>query len=116
MFASPAYAQDKTQIPKVTLKEKPGAFSRFLWGVTGNLDNSWFVIVGSHKDKKDAQKQVDELKAKGYAAEVFKPTNSKYYGVVIGSWLKKEQAQALSEKALKDGLPKDTYLWKAQKF
>jgi hypothetical protein len=56
---------------------------------------------------------VERLKGKGYEAIVYPPYRSNpYYGVMIGSWLTLKEANALKSQAIKDGLPKDTYLWK----
>jgi hypothetical protein len=88
-------------------------FTLLKYGITGNIQNGWFVISGSHSSETRAEKQSEELRLKGYDAKVFPPFgNSKYYGVVIGSYLTLEEAQALRLLAIKDGLPKDTYLWK----
>jgi len=90
----------------------PTALSRFAYGFSGQNNNGWFVIVGSHRTLEAANLQILELKKMGYDAQVFDrfATNS-YYGVMIGSWLSLSEAQALRSEAVGDGLPRDTYLW-----
>jgi len=110
-FISTAYA-DESSITNSYLR-KTSTFKRFLYGLTGNLDASWFVIAGSHKTAKSANQQVKELKTKGYDAQVYKQFNgSQYFGVMIGTYLPLKEAKQLKAKAIKDNLSKDTYLWK----
>jgi hypothetical protein len=110
-FISSAYAQEISS-EKNYLKEASG-IKRFWYGLTGNLDTPWFVIAGSHKTKQAAEKQVQELKNKGYDAKVYdRFRGSQYYGVMIGSYLSLQEAEQLRKKAIEDGLPKDIYLWK----
>lgn len=86
---------------------------RFWYGISGNLDSSWFVIAGSHITEEKANAQVQELQQKGYDAKVYdRFGGSKYYGVMIGSYLTIIEAKQLRAKAIEEGLPKDTYLWK----
>ncbi|MFQ5900160.1 MAG: SPOR domain-containing protein [Thermodesulfobacteriota bacterium] len=109
---SQAYAQQETNLRK-GLHREPGTFQQIWYGVTGNISNPWFVIVGSHETEKVAESQVKKLSELGYEARVYPPfRGSEYYGVVIGSYLKLYEAKRLKQQALKDGLPKDTYLWK----
>jgi len=111
-ITSLAYATNQTQMPK-GLHRDPGALSRMWYGLTGRSDNGWFVIVGSHKTENAANAHVERLKSQGYEAIVYPPYRSNpYYGVMIGSWLTLEEANLLKLQAIKDGLPKDTYLWK----
>ena len=88
--------------------------TKLIWyGVTGNISNGWFVIVGSHKTENSAKKQADNLKLKGYDARVYPPFGgNEYYGVMIGAYVSLETAKDLKASAIKDGLPSDTYLWK----
>lgn len=106
-------ANANEQTAKKGIHNEPST-ARLLWyGITGNISNGWFVIVGSHKNEADAKKQAESLNKQGYDARVYPPFgNSKYYGVVIGAYLTLEQAIELKNQAIKDGLPKDTYLWK----
>ena len=111
-ITSLAYAKNHTKMAK-GLHKDPGAVSRLWYGLTGKSANAWFVIVGSHKTKEAANAHVERLKTKGYKAIVYPPYRSNpYYGVMIGSWLTLKEANTLKIQAIKDGLPKDTYLWK----
>ena len=112
-LVSPAYAQTSAQLPRGYHQKEPSTLSRFWYGLSGSLENSWFVISGSHSTEKAALAQVKALKKKGYTARVIPPRgNNKYYSVVIGSWLSMQQAKLLSQQAIKDGLPKSTYIIK----
>ena len=92
-------------------------FERFLRGLIGRRVSSsgddWFVIVGSHISEQKATAQVKRLKRKHYLAKVYLPTDgSRYYAVTIGVNLNLHDAQTLRNKAIRQGLPKDTYLWR----
>jgi len=96
---------------------KVSGIERFLRGLIGRRVSSsgddWFVIVGSHTSNAKASSQVKRLKGKKYLAKVYQPTdNSHYYAVVIGTNLTLLDAQTLRKKAIGQGLPKDTYLWR----
>ena len=121
---SPAYASDSKVNPaksdyvnETSLKEPQiSGFDRFLRGLIGKTvkddKNSWFVIVGSHLDVKDANNQVKQLEEKRYLAEVYLPyRTSRIHAVVIGTNISLSEAKKLRKQAIKDGLPKDTYLW-----
>jgi hypothetical protein len=111
-LVSYAYAEDGNTVPK-GIHRNPTTFSKIWYGLTGQSDNGWFVIVGSHKTEKEAETQVASLKKKGYRAIVYPPfLGSSYYGVMIGSWLTLDEAKTLQSQAIRDGLPEDTYLWK----
>lgn len=89
----------------------------FLRGLIGTSlfseEDDWYVIVGSHTNIKAAHAQVKSVNQKKYMAKVFSPvTNSKYYSVVIGANLDLKIAEKLRKQAVKNGLPKDSYLWK----
>ena len=110
-FVSRAYAND-VKSDKSYIRKAP-ITKRFWYGLTGSINNPWFVVAGSHKTKGAANKHVKELKEKGYNAKVYNRfAESDFYGVMIGSYLSLKEAQKLRSKAIKDGLPKDTYLWK----
>lgn len=92
---------------------KPSSLQRFWYGVTGDMQDSWFVIVGSHSSENNAKKQADELRKAGFDARVYPPFgNSQYYGVVISSYVPLQKAKEVKADALQAGLPEDTYLWK----
>lgn len=89
----------------------------FLRGLIGTSlfseKDDWYVIVGSHRNIDAARAQVKAIKKKHYMAKVYSPaTHSKYYSVVIGANLDLNIAERLQARAVKSGLPKDSYLWK----
>ncbi len=105
-----AFAAEETQEKGIHNKVSP--LSKLLFGLTGTAKNGWFVIAGSHMTEVAAQRQAQQLARQGYAAKVFQPFgDSKFYGVMIGSWLTLSEAQQLRQQALADGLPSDTYIW-----
>lgn len=88
--------------------------SKFLWyGITGSVSDAWFVIVGSHTSENAATQQANDLRAKNYDARVYPPFKNKdEYRVAIGAYLSLQQARQLKDRAIKDGLPQNTRLWK----
>jgi cell division protein FtsN len=96
---------------------KISGFSRFFRGALGTKlktseNEAYFVIVGSHKNREDAEKQVEKLSKINYKASVYNPYGfSKYYAVVIASNVTKDEAIRIKEKAIEDGLPPDSYVW-----
>jgi len=87
----------------------------FLRGLIGTKlfsdKEDWYVIIGSHKNIKNAKAQVASVKAKKYKAKIYEPTSgSKYYSVVIGANLDLERAEKLKAQAIKHGLAKDTFI------
>jgi len=113
-LTSSAYAQSNEGLQK-GIHKKQDSLQKFLSGITGKTSNSWFVMAGSHKKEKEAKEQAKDLSNKGYDVRVYPPFGgSKYFGVAIGSNLNKDEAIKLKKQARKDGLSKDTYLWKFQ--
>lgn len=109
-IVSVAHAQN---VPPKGLHRDINVLSKVWYGISGKLENGWFVIVGSHRDKADAEKQAIELRRQGWDARVgSKYIWGEYYAVLIGSYLKMEEAQAIRSYAVDQGLPKDTYIWK----
>ncbi len=109
---STAHAENGDSITKGIHREF-NALSKIWYGFTGQTNNGWFVVSGSHKAEHAAQKHAARLKDQGYTAKVFPPLkNNNHHSVMIGSWLTLEDAKALKSRAIKDGLSKDTYLWK----
>lgn len=97
--------------PKITNLE------RFMRGLIGKRISSkgddWFVITGSHSDYDQAMGQVLRINSKRYAGKIYRPNNSSgYYAVAIGANLTLDEAKKLRTKAIRKGLPKDTYLWR----
>lgn len=113
-FISSAHADNKS-VPK-GIHKKPSTFGKIWYGLTGSSANEWFVIAGSHRNKQAAKLQVQTLERQGYDTEVYpRFGDNDYYGVLIGSYITLKEAKALRKKAIKDGLPKDTYVWKLQR-
>ncbi len=89
----------------------------FLRGLIGTKlfsdDDDYFVIIGSHKNISKAKHQVKQVKKKKFKAKIYEPTDgSQYYSVVIGANLNLDEAKKLQAQAIKNGLPRDTFLWK----
>lgn len=90
-----------------------GVFAKFWYGLSGNLTNGWFVVVGSHKQELEAKKQAEELRDGGWDVRIGEPDDwNGYHAVLIGSYLPKESAMSIRALAVSEGLPKDTFLWK----
>ena len=88
----------------------------FLEGLLGvRPNNVYYVIAGSHKALDDAKRQAERINAKyrgEFSAEVYAPyAENPYYAVVIGANMTKSEAKSLQARAVKGGLPGDTYLW-----
>lgn len=111
MLLPVAYAQD--HIPNGELREV-GAFTAFWYGVTGNLSDGWFVIAGSFKDKSIAEREAVRWRNKSWSAKVGESAAlwGGYYPLIIGSYLPKERAIAIRDKAITAGFPSDTYVWR----
>ena len=103
------------QVPKKFEPPRQTSLGEFVEGLTGlRPRQAWFVIVGSHSTVQAARKQADSINAsgKGFAADVYEPYgNNKFYGVVIGANLSYSDANALQQRATRDGLARDAYLW-----
>jgi hypothetical protein len=111
-----AYAQapgpERKEMRQFTLpKETP--VQQIYRGLLGSTPkNIWFVIAGSHLKQEDAEKQTQQIRAKGFSADVYAPYgDNPYYAVVIGAQLVRSEAEQLRLRAIKEGLPRDTYLW-----
>lgn len=117
-FIKSAHAADTNYKNLSAFKEpKVSNTQLFLRGLIGtNIfsdDEDYFVIIGSHTKIQNAKKQVQAVQKKKFNAKVYKPTDgSKYYSVAIGANLDLKEAEKLQMQAIKNGLPKDTYLWK----
>lgn len=97
--------------PKVSNME------RFMHGLIGKRISSkgddWYVITGSHRSYDKAREQILTINKKRFAGKVYQPNfGSEFYAVAIGANLNLDEAQKLKDKAIRKGLPKDTYLWR----
>ena len=106
---STAYADDGL----IGEHNTPGT-GKFLWyGITGSVSDGWFVIVGSYETEDRAQQLAQQLVAKNYDARVYPPFKDRdVYSVAIGAYLSLQQARELKDRAIRDGLPQNTFLWK----
>ncbi len=114
IFVSRAYAQaaGEKELKQFSLPQETPMQQVYRGLLGATAKNVWFVITGSYPTREDAEKQVAEIRAKGYSADVYAPYGSNpYYAVVIGSQLTLSEARELRLRAIKSGLPKDTYLW-----
>jgi SPOR domain len=86
---------------------------QFFQGLVGGTPkNVWFVIVGSYQQVENAQKQADQINQQHpeFKAEVYEPYgDNPNYAVVIGANLTQSEAKALRDRAVKAGLPTDSY-------
>jgi SPOR domain len=115
IFGHTAFAQEVTNdkgFKKFALQAPTGA-QAFWQGVTGRPSETiWFVVAGSHLKPEDAKAQASQLRSKGLAADVYLPyAENKYYAVVVGGNLTRQDAESLRRKVISLGAPKDTYLW-----
>jgi hypothetical protein len=113
-FPTPAYAQSPNEDnvkhftpPQETPSQQ---LKRGLFGTTQK--NTWFVIAGSHLTEEEAKREAEQIRQKGFSADVYAPYgDNQYYAVVIGAMLTLPEAQQLRTKAIEAGLRRDTYLW-----
>jgi hypothetical protein len=114
IFPTSAYAQapDQDSVKQFTMpKETPSQqLSRGFFGTTSK--NIWFVIAASHVTKEQAEQEAQQIRQKGFSADVYAPYgDNPYFAVVIGAALTLPEAQALRVRAIEAGLRRDTYLW-----
>ena len=120
-FVSSAYAQtpqekDTTKIELKTFSmPKETTWQQLKRGFLGwRSKNTYFVIVGTHENKEDAQKQIDQIKekTKDFDLDIFSPYMAeKRYAVVIGKYLTKSDAENLNEKASLSGYFKEIRIY-----
>jgi len=119
---SPAYGQEaevKTDSPntKDSVKQwslpSETAVQQLKRGLFGSLpENVYFVVAGSDATQEGAEKLADDIRKRGFVANVYEPyRGNSYYAVVIGTQLTLQQARDLRERARSKGLPGDTYIW-----
>jgi hypothetical protein len=113
-IVSQAYAQpaDGRDLKQFSLPEETQT-QQVYRGLFGTIPpNVWFVIAGSQLTKEAAEKQVDEVRRKGFSADAYAPYGGNpRYAVVIGAQITISEARELQRKAIESGLPEDTYLW-----
>lgn len=115
ILIAPAYAQTSGSEKKTFSVPEESQTQQFFRGLTGSTpQNVWFVIVGSHPKLEDAKAEAEQITQSGkeLKAEVYAPYgNNQLYSVVIGSNLTQVAAQELRQRAIAEGLSKDTHLW-----
>ncbi len=119
LFINDAYAQEATETKKQEVKvfQMPEETNtqQFWRGLIGaKPKNTWYVIVGSYRHENNAQRQAKLINRAydDFTAEVYAPYgNNPFYSVVIGANLNHDTAQTIKEKAIKEGLSEDTFLW-----
>jgi hypothetical protein len=109
-FIGSAYADENMLIGK---HESPSTSNLIWYGISGKVSNAWFVIVGNHDQQRDAVRQAESLKKRGYNARVVEDVKDRdNYAVSIGSYLNIKEAKALHKTAIRENLAKHPYLWK----
>jgi hypothetical protein len=109
-FIGSAHAEENMLIGK---HDNPSTGNLIWYGISGKISNAWFVIVGSHDEQRDAVRQAEGLKKRGYNARVVPDVkNQGSYVVSIGSYLNIKDAKALHKIAIRENLAKHPYLWK----
>jgi len=77
-----------------------------------NIDRGWFVIVASHRFELDAEKHSQKFSSRGYLTRVFPPFGkNQYFGVMLASFVSKDEAEQILNFAVERGFPKDSFLW-----
>ncbi|MEJ2405972.1 MAG: SPOR domain-containing protein [Candidatus Thiodiazotropha sp.] len=105
-----AHADENMLIGK---HDSPSTGSLIWYGISGKISNAWFVIVGSHDEARDAVRQAEVLKQRGYNARIVSDVKDQgKYVVSIGSFLNIKDAKALQKTAIRENLAKYPYLWK----
>lgn len=108
-FIRQAYAADAPR----GRHEDISAVSRFLKGLKGSNNKSWFVVAGAHRNRDSAERQASKYQKKGWDVKVgSKISWDGFYVVLLGSNLTKSQALAIRDRAIREGLPRSTYVWK----
>jgi len=125
-WVASAYAQEPPQVDstrKAIIAAKIKTFSmpeeskiqQFWRGLIGLKSRKvWFVIVSKHESLAEAQKQVQQIhtRTKQFRPEIYAPFgDDRRYSVVIGANLTRAEARVLQKRAIKAGLPGDTFLW-----
>uniref|UniRef100_A0A372IRG1 SPOR domain-containing protein n=2 Tax=Paracidobacterium acidisoli TaxID=2303751 RepID=A0A372IRG1_9BACT len=72
---------------------------------------NWRVVVWTYGLRSEAEQKVSALAQKypQFTAEVFSPNGGKPYLVTLGGWMSREQSMQLRAKAVRAGLPRDSY-------
>jgi hypothetical protein len=77
-----------------------------------NAMSDWRVVIYTYAREADARERAHIINSKrpGLQAEVFSPSGGDSpYLVAIGGWMDRDSANRLRQRAIKSGLPRDTY-------
>jgi eukaryotic-like serine/threonine-protein kinase len=113
--ATPAPAAAPVTPPPAPAKPKPAASPRIRPTVPAAAPTErpiWRVVVYTYRSQKMAQDRVDLISGKypDLNASVFNPAGkSDVYLVVVGGAMDRQQSFEMRAKALRDGMPGDTY-------
>ncbi|MDE3197390.1 MAG: SPOR domain-containing protein [Acidobacteriota bacterium] len=102
----------RTAVGSVTSAEPSRQQPQRVAAATGN-SGEWFVIVAAYGSSGAAEKRVHNLASRwpGFPATVVeRPREKARYLVVLGQRLSQTDAKALKAKAVRAGLPRDTYI------
>lgn len=114
LFVATAWAQPaaETRLKEFSLPKETATQQVFRGLLGATPKNVWFVIAGSHRTQQAAEQQAAGIRRKGFPADVYAPYGGNpYYAVVIAAQVTLPQARQLRLKAIRSGLPSDTYLW-----
>ena len=72
----------------------------------------WRVVVFTYNHQGDAEKKAQSVNQKhpNLNASVFSPAGNGPYLVTLGGAMTREEAQQLRRKALREGMPRDSYI------
>lgn len=105
-------APRSVSIPAPAAPAKPAASVN-----TGRRGEGWAVIAAAYTTREPAEKRSREMARRwsNFKWGVFSQQAGKtYYLVVIGQNLSEDEAEKLRERAVRSGLPRDTYIKKLQ--
>jgi eukaryotic-like serine/threonine-protein kinase len=105
---SPAPAKPAASSPRV---RPPAPAATAAAGAAPTERTIWRVVVYTYRSEKMAQDRVALISSKypDLNASVFNPAKSDVYLVVVGGAMDRQQSFEMRAKAVRDGLPEDTY-------
>jgi eukaryotic-like serine/threonine-protein kinase len=107
-FAVPA-----GEVPAPAVNPAPKEVTKTVPEATDRRATGWSVVVASYALRSAAENRERELAQKWpkFKVSVFEPKTEKaHYLVVIGRNLSEDEAEALRQRAVSAGLPRDTYI------
>ena len=94
-------------------EQAPPPRPREVRAVTGGGNGAWSVIVAAYSAQAPAEKRAHSMAAKWPAFHVSvleRQRERAHFLVVLGDRLSEDEAKALKERAVRSGLPRDTYI------